>query len=63
MHGRIAFLHAAVVAAAEQAPVLVVERGADRNPAFGQALAGFGDGGGEQGAVVGGFDHGANDRR
>src|SRR3546814_6877456 len=47
-----------VVAAAEQAPVLVVERSADRDAALGQALAGFGDGGGEQGAVVRGGDQG-----
>src|SRR3546814_3793188 len=52
------FLHAAIVAAAEQAAVLVIERSADRDAAFGQAGAGFFDGGVEQGAVVGGGDHG-----
>lgn len=53
MHGRIVFLHAAVVTTAEQAPVVVIQRRADRDAAFGQALAGFGNGGVEQGAVVG----------
>src|SRR5690606_4605288 len=45
VHGRVAFLHAAVVAAAEQGAVVAVQRGANRDAAFGQALAGFVDGG------------------
>src|SRR3546814_730213 len=45
VHGRVAFLYAAIVAAAEQAAVLVIERSADRDAAFGQAGAGFFDGG------------------
>jgi hypothetical protein len=57
VHRRVAFLHAAVVAAAEQAAVVVVQRRADRHAAFGQALAGFGDGGLQQGLVVGRGDH------
>ena len=40
------------MAAAEQAAVGVVQRGADRDAALGQALAGFVDGGFEQGAGV-----------
>src|SRR3546814_14496004 len=39
VHGRVAFLHAAVAAAAEQADVLVIERRADRAAAFGPAGA------------------------
>src|SRR5690606_23231461 len=53
MDGRVAFLHAAVVAAAEQGAVFAEQRRADGNSAFGQAKAGFGNGGGEHGAVVG----------
>ena len=57
VHGRVVFLHAAVMAAAKQTSVAVVQRGPDRDAAFGQTLAGFGDGGVEQRAVVGCGDH------
>src|SRR3546814_16913031 len=65
---RVAFLYPAVVAAAQQAAVAVVQRGADRDAAFGQALAGLGNGGVEQGAVIkafqaGRFGHGEGNLR
>src|SRR5690606_40934249 len=52
VHGWVAFLYAAVVAAAEQAAVFVVQRGADRDAAFGQSGAGLFEGGVEQRAVI-----------
>src|SRR5207342_1215240 len=57
MHGWIAFLDAAVMAATQQLAVVAVQRGTDRDAAFGDALAGFGHGRGEQGAVIRGVDH------
>ena len=41
--GGVAILHAAIVAAAEKPAVGIEQRGADRDPALGQALAGFAD--------------------
>src|SRR5690606_33255561 len=38
VHGRIVFLYAAVVAAAEQGAVAGEQRGADRDATFGEAL-------------------------
>src|SRR5690606_15918864 len=58
VHGRIVFLHPAVVAAAEQGAVGGEQGRADRDAALGQALAGLLDGDGEQGAVVGDLAHG-----
>ena len=57
VHGGVVFLHPAVVAAAEQAAILMVERRADRDSTLRQALAGFGNRGVEQGAVVGRGNH------
>src|SRR5690606_16518810 len=58
VHGRIVFLHPAVVAAAEQGAVGGEQGRADRDAALGQALAGLLDGDGEHGAVVGDLAHG-----
>src|SRR3546814_12143594 len=51
-HGRVAFLHAAIVAAAEPAAVLVIGTSADREAAFGTAGAGTAVGGGVPGGRV-----------
>src|SRR5690606_9900250 len=52
VHGRIVFLHPAVVATAEQGAVAAEQGRADRDAALGEALAGFLDGNGQQAAVI-----------
>jgi hypothetical protein len=43
VHGWIAFLHSAIVAAAQKFSVAIKERGTDGDSAFGEAEAGFFD--------------------
>src|SRR5262249_14000216 len=52
MDGRVALLHAAVVAASEKLAVAVEERGADRNSTFGEPAARLLEGDVQKGSVV-----------
>ena len=53
VHRRIAILHAAIVARTDQLSAGVKDRRADGNATFGQAFAGFGQGCGKHGGIVG----------
>jgi len=52
VEGGIVILYAAIVTGAEEGSVFVEDRGADRDAAFGESFAGFGEGDGEHGVRV-----------
>ena len=58
MQGGIAILYAAIVAGADERSVFIENRGANRNAAFGESFAGFGNGDKQHRAEIQGVRHG-----